>query len=162
VRARLRTAGTVLRLIGFTAVVFLAASAMVAAQTGAPPAAAENVNDAELEQFAQALQGIQVAQQEIQVEMQQIVQESPLGEERFNEIHEVVNTTGNVPDNANDTEIEHYGAVVEELGAIQQNLQLEMATIVEENDMEVERFNAIVMAIQQDEQIWNRVQEMMN
>ena len=142
--------------------ILFAVSAVAMAQTGAPPAAAENVDDAELEQFARALQGIQVAQQEIQLEMQQVVQGSPLGEERFNEIHEVVNTTGNVPDNANDAEVEQYSAVVEELGTIQQDLQLEMASIVEDNEMEVERFNAIVMAIQQDEQIWNRVQDLMN
>ncbi|TVR74019.1 MAG: DUF4168 domain-containing protein, partial [Spirochaetaceae bacterium] len=115
-----------------------------------------------LEQFAQALQTIQEAQQDVQMEMQEIVHGSVLGEERFNEIHETVNTTGEMPGNVDESEAQNYNTIVQELSTVQQDLQIEMATIVEDSGMEVERFNSIVMAIQQDEELWQRIQEIMN
>ena len=145
-----------------TAVFSVMAMVTVSAQTGQPPTPAQNVDDSEIEQFAEALQAIQVAQQQVQEDMQDIVQESTLGEERFNEIHETVNTTGDVPGNADEAEVQDYNMIVQELSEIQQNLQMEMATIVQDTGMDVERFNAIVMAIQQDESMWERVQDYMN
>lgn len=126
------------------------------------PAPASEVSGAEVEQFAQALQGIQGAQEEVQQDMERIVGGSSLGEERFGEIHDAVNTTGDVPGDASEGEVESYSAIVQELSAIQQDLQMQMASIVEDHGLDVERFNAIVMAIQQDEQLWERVQASMN
>lgn len=137
-------------------------SGLAFAQTGQPPAPAEDVGEAELEQFAQALQTIQEAQQDVQMEMQEIVHGSALGEERFNEIHETVNTTGEMPGNVDESEAQNYNTIVQELSTVQQDLQIEMATIVEDSGMDVERFNSIVMAIQQDEGLWQRIQEIMN
>lgn len=153
------------KILATTVVLLLAGGVMVSAQTGDPgqaPAPATNVDNVELEQFAEALQGIQTAQEEVQQEMQEVVEASPLGQDRFNEIHEVVNTTGDVPGDVDDTEVESYSAIVQELSGIQQDLQMQMATIVEENGMDVERFNSIVMAVQQDEEMWQRVQQAMN
>lgn len=144
------------------AILLLLAAVAVSAQTRQPPAPAESVDDVELEQFAEALQAIQVAQQQVQMDMQEAVQGSTMGEERFNEIHESVNTSGEVPGDADEAEIQDYQVIVQELSEIQQDLQMEMATIVEDAGMEVERFNAIVMAIQQDESLWQRVQEVIN
>ncbi len=144
------------------AVIFaFAGVGLVSAQTGQPPEPAQDVSDAELQQFAVALQSIQDAQQQVQEDMQVIVQDSALGEERFNEIHETVNTTGDMPADANESEMQDYQMVVQELSEVQQDLQMEMATIVEDAGMEVERFNAIVMAIQQDEELWQRIQQLM-
>lgn len=140
----------------------IAMTGLAFGQTGQPPAPAENVDDAELQQFAQALNSIQTAQQEVQIEMQEIVAASPMGEERFNEIHETVNTTGEMPGNANEAETQDYQQIVQELSTVQQDLQVEMATIVQDTGMEVERFNSIVMAIQQDEDLWQRIQQIMN
>lgn len=150
------------KLVLLGAALTLALSGIAFAQTGQPPTPAENVGDAELEQFAQALQTIQGAQQDAQMEMQEIVQSSALGQERFNEIHETVNTTGEMPANVGDSEAQDYSVIVEELSTMQQDLQMEMATIVQDAGMEVERFNAIVMAIQQDEELWQRIQQIMN
>ncbi|WP_076489121.1 DUF4168 domain-containing protein [Alkalispirochaeta americana] len=144
-----------------TVVLALGVVGGISAQTEQPAPAAD-VSGAEIEQFAQALQGIQGAQEEIQQDMQRIVGGSSLGEERFGEIHDSVNTTGDVPGDASEGEVESYSAIVQELSAVQQDLQMQMASIVEEQGLDVERFNAIVMAIQQDEQLWERVQGSMN
>lgn len=149
-------------LLIMVSVLILALSGVAVAQTGQPPAPAEDVAEQELEQFAQALQSIQAAQQDVQLEMQEIIRASTLGEERFSEIHETVNSTGDMPGNARESEAEDYSTIVQELSVVQQDLQVEMASIVQDSGMEVERFNSIVMAIQQDEELWGRIQQIMN
>lgn len=121
---------------------------------------ATDVSDQELESFVSALQEVQAVQQEMATESQESVQGSDMGEERFQELYQA-RQSGSEPANAaTDAENQEFEELMADIQAIQQESNEAMVEAVEDEGLEVQRFNEIAQAVQQDQSLMQRMQEM--
>ena len=153
-----------------TAVIALALVGMPAlAQQQMPqqPEAPEvDVDDAELEQFAEALVDVQIAQQDAQMEVQGIIEGSDLDMQRFQEIYQqemapAMGAEGEAPEvEASDEEQAEYDRVLEEVESVEMESMEEMEDLVEDRGMNVERFNELAQGVPQDPELAQELNEM--
>lgn len=137
------------------AVVAMATPVFAQNQSGSP-----DVTDQELESFVAALQEVQTVQQQMATQSQESVQSSEMGEERFQELYQA-RQSGSEPDNAaTDAENEEFEQLMAEIQGIQQDSNEAMVEAVEEEGLGVQRFNEIAQAVQQDQSLMQRMQEM--
>ena len=116
-------------------------------------------SDEEIAAFADALVKVEEIQQNMQSNFDSIIQEGKMESQRFQELHQhYTQTQGEFPDDATDQEKEDFNAIFEELSNAEQEVQQQMVTAVEEAGLDVETFNQIVMAAQQDPELWEKVQ----
>ncbi|MFW5695714.1 MAG: DUF4168 domain-containing protein [Alkalispirochaeta sp.] len=135
-------------------------SAPVFAQMQSQDAPATDVSDQELESFVAALEEVQEVQQDMATESQESVQGSDMGEERFQELYQA-RQSGSEPANAaSDAEDEEFDELMEDIQAIQEESNAAMVEAVEDEGLDVQRFNEIAQAIQQDQSLMQRMQEM--
>lgn len=118
-----------------------------------------NVTDAELEKFAEAYQGIQVANQDAQKKMIAVVEGEDLEIGTFNEIHQARMQNQQVE--ATDEDLERHARAVEKIEKMQPEIQAEMEEIITDADLTVERYQQIATAMQNDPQLQQRLQEIM-
>lgn len=118
-----------------------------------------NVTDAELEKFATAYQGIQLANQDAQKKMIATVEEQDLDIEKFNEIHQA--RMQNQEIDATKEELEKHAKAVENLDKLQPEIQSQMEQIVTDAGLTVERFEQINQAMQSNPEILQRLQAIM-
>lgn len=119
-----------------------------------------DVSDDELSKFANAYKQVQVLGQQAQQEMATAVQDEGMDIERFNEIHQASMNPQQESDATSD-EMEKHGKVVEKLDKMQGDFQSKLQKAVENQDMDMERFEQISMALQSDTELQQRLQEMM-
>lgn len=118
-----------------------------------------NVTDAELEKFAEAYQGIQVANQDAQKKMIAVVEGEDLEIGTFNEIHQARMQNQQVE--ATDEDLERHARAVEKIEKMQPEIQAEMEEIITDADLTVDRYQQIATAMQNDPQLQQRLQEIM-
>lgn len=147
---------------------FLLAAAMMAgvatfAQTPELPPQQQQqqieVSDAELNKFAQVYQGIQVANQEIQKEMMGVIEEEDLEVPTFNEIHMAKMENQEV--DASPEDLEKYGEAVEKIEVLQVGFQERLEGMIVEEGLTVERYQEIATALQADQELQQRLQEIL-
>ncbi len=109
-----------------------------------------NPNSQEFVDFAEAMRGVQEVQETVNMEIDSIIAQTPLGEERFLEVYQEVQATGNVPEHLDQQEVMVYQEAMNEINEIQMASQEEMVAIVDDAGLSVTRFNEIVMALQED------------
>ncbi|MEX2443936.1 MAG: DUF4168 domain-containing protein [Alkalispirochaeta sp.] len=142
------------------AIVLVAIVVMSAPVFGQMQSQGTDVSDQELESFVAALQEVQEVQQEMATESQESVQSSDMGEERFQELYQA-RQSGSEPANAaTDAENEEFEQLMADIQAIQQESNEAMVEAVEDEGLGVQRFNEIAQAIQQDQSLMQRMQEM--
>lgn len=148
--------GNVLRLaLILVAVVAMVTPVFAQSQSGSP-----EVTDQELESFVAALQEVQEVQQQMATESQESVQSSDMGEARFQELYQA-RQSGSEPANAaTDAENEEFERLMAEIQGIQQDSNQAMVEAVQEEGLEVQRFNEIAQAVQQDQSLMQRMQEL--
>ena len=120
------------------------------------------VSESDLERFAVAIQQIQAIEQQAQAQMIEAIEAQGLTLERFNEIAQSQQDPamqGQVDVSGEEAEI--FNQAVERISGIQQEAQLEMETAVEQEGLNVEEFNLIAQAVQQDPSLQQRVMEML-
>ncbi|MFW5643277.1 MAG: DUF4168 domain-containing protein [Alkalispirochaeta sp.] len=116
----------------------------------------------EFERFVVALAAVQEVQAEINEEIEGTIAESDLGRDRFYEIYETMQSPDpSTQQNLDDSERESYEEIMEVVTEIQSDSQTDMVEAVEDNGLEVTRFNQIVVAIQNDDELQQAVQEQM-
>ncbi|UJH92232.1 DUF4168 domain-containing protein [Antarcticibacterium sp. 1MA-6-2] len=118
------------------------------------------VTDAELEKFAAAYQGIQVANQDAQKKMIAAVEEQDLKIETFNEIHQAKMQNKKVEASKEDQE--KHAKAVETLDKLQPEIQAQMEKIITDAGLTVERFEQINTAMQSNPEILQRLQKIMS
>ncbi len=119
-----------------------------------------NVSEEQLEQFAAALENVQSIRQEMVQDTQGVVADSSLDESRFQELYRA-DQGGPAPSSeATDSEQSEYDQVMQEIQQIQQQSNQEMVEAVEEEGLDVQQFNQIAQAIQQDPELQARLQEL--
>ncbi|MGM0675690.1 MAG: DUF4168 domain-containing protein [Spirochaetota bacterium] len=119
-----------------------------------------SVSEDELESFAAALQEVQVLRQEMAEETQQMVNDSELGQQRFEDIYRSEQGGTELDEEPTDTENEQFEALMSDIQELQQASNEEMVEVVEEEGLSVNRFNEIAQAIQQDPELQQQFQQM--
>lgn len=138
------------------AVMLVITGGPVFAQAGADAA---SVTNEELEQFASAVEQVQTLQQEMASDSQARVADSDMGEARFQELFQA-QQSGSEPENpATDAESQEFDEIIAELQQIQQQSNQRMVEAVQDEGLDVQRFNEIARAVQQDQNLMQRLRE---
>lgn len=119
------------------------------------------VSDQELENFVGAYEVVQEMQQGINQEINQLVEESSLSQNEFQQMYQsqTTNNQAALPD-VSDEKKQSFLELMNEINGKQQTLQQEMVSEIEDFDLTVQRFNNIIAAIQQDSELYEKFQEM--
>jgi hypothetical protein len=141
-------------MIGLAIALFLAPVAIAQSSNG------ESVSDTELENFAAALQDVQEIRQGMAEETQQAVGESPLEQQRFEEIYGARQSGGQQDAGTTEAENRQFEELMSQIQEIQQQSNEEMVQAVEEEGLSVQRFNEIAQAIQQNPELQQEFREM--
>lgn len=116
------------------------------------------VSDAELEQFAQAFQGIRMINQQAQQEMIGIVQEEGMEIQRFNEIQQAAMNPEAAEVEATEAEMEQHQKIATEIEEVQMGFQGQMEESITESGLSMERYQQIATQLQTDAELQERLQ----
>lgn len=130
------------------------------AQPSVTPAKAENVSDAELQQFADAYMAMQKENQQAQQVMAKTIEEEGLELDRFNEIHKA-SMDPNTEIEASEEEIAMHKAAITKLEKLQPEFEAKMKTIIEDSGLSLDRYQALGAAIQADQALQQKLQGIM-
>jgi len=131
-------------------------------QQGEEPAMEVDVSDEELQEFVEVSTVAQEIQMGAQNEMVAIVEEEGLDVETYNLIAEArFNEQSDEDLNVSQEDIEKFESASEAVSELEQKLDEEMTEAIEAEGMDMERFMELNMALQQDPELQQRVQEMM-
>ncbi|MEX0684755.1 MAG: DUF4168 domain-containing protein [Balneolales bacterium] len=123
------------------------------------------LDDQELDVFIEGLVKAQEVQNESQMKMIEKVEDDGLGVDKFNEIHQAMGMamqTGEEPEiEATPEEMASYEALSEEIEQISMEADEEITIAIEEEGMEMPRFQEILAAVQTDPQLQQQIQEKM-
>lgn len=136
---------------------------LAAAGTAAQPEQAEQVSSDELKAFAVVYVEVRVLQTELDERIDEVLESSDLTRSRFYEVNRAAQDS-QVPDEASgvsEEEFDEYRDALEELLAVQNELQQRMTAAVREEDLSVERFNEIIDAVQNDPHLQTRAEATM-
>ncbi len=148
--------------------VFLAIFALFAvpaeAQFQQPPQDAApqiEVSDEELQVFVDASMNAQSVQAESQQEMVAIVDEEGIDVQTYNEIMQARQMGQSEEElDVSREDLENFESAYEKIEEVEQKMEQDLTEAIEEEGMEMERFQEINMAIQQDPELQQRVQQM--
>ncbi len=138
--------------------VFFIGSTFLFGQFEPQQAEPATVSDDELKLFAAAFIEVQEIDHQAQEEMMGAVEGSGLTVDRYNEIQQ----SQHMPDqdaNATEEEMESYEKANENIGAIQASAQQEMIEKIEDEGLSINRYQEIMMAVQNDMQLQEKLQE---
>lgn len=123
-----------------------------------------DVSDEELEEFFDAAMLAQEIQVGYQEQMQGIVENGGLDMEMFNQLMQAEQMGQTAEDvGASDQDQENYEQIMSELDALQEEMEAEIdqAFADEGMNMNMDRFMEINMAVEQDPELQQRLQQMM-
>ncbi|MGF1480680.1 MAG: DUF4168 domain-containing protein [Cyanophyceae cyanobacterium] len=162
--------------LGSLALVLLSGGAVAQAQTTEPSSepttepspeapvqetTPTEVSSEELEQFATAMEQMQVIRQDYEGQMVQAVESEGLSKERFIEISQVQRDPEAQPaSEISQEEQESFENAVARLVELQQEAKDKMKEAVQSQGLEVSRFNEILAAVKQDPNLQQEVQQM--
>ena len=124
------------------------------------------VADGELEDFAEALVDVQLAQRDAQAQVQSIIEDSDLNMQRFQEIYQqeaapaMGGQGGEGEIDTTDEEQAEYDRVVEEVESVETESVSEMEGLVEDHGISVERFNELARGIPRDQELAQQLSQM--
>lgn len=147
-------------LLAGLALTLLVPVATVTAQQAPPPGGAVEVRDSELEQFADALEEVHTIQQDMAAETEELVADSSMDQERFQQLLQASQGGAQAGDAPSEAEQQEFTELVQAIQTIQQESNEAMVTAVEEQDMDVQRYNQIAQALQQDQELMQRLQNL--
>lgn len=120
------------------------------------------VSDEELELFTEVSMVAQEIQRESQQEMLAIVDEEGLDVQTYNVIAEArFNEQSDDQIDVSAEDLEKFEKASEKVEVVQKEVEGEMVKAIEAEGMDMDRFMEINMAMQQDEELQQRVQQMM-
>ncbi len=123
------------------------------------------VSQEELQQFASVIPQLQQIGQSSQERSVQIIEQSPLTIERFQELSGAPQSPGAEPSPpappANAEEEQTYNQVASEIQSIQEETLAQQEEVVRAGGLDPNRFNEILVAIQQDPGLQRQLQQLM-
>ena len=117
--------------------------------------------DEELEKFAGAVMQVMTIQQEGQGEMIGIIEEHGMTVERFNEIMMQAQEMPLEQVEATEEEKETYLEVIEKIDEIQIGLEEELVEAIEEEGLNIEKYEEIMQEYQQNPELQQLIQQML-
>ena len=122
---------------------------------------AKDISQEELEKFANAVEQIQTIQQESQQQMAQAVESTGLSEQRYKQIGKAQqNPNAEGTSEVSDQEMQKFQQAQSKLAEIQKQSQSKMEQAVKDVGLEVQQFNRIFAAIQQNPELLKKVRQM--
>ncbi len=148
---------------GLTAVVFAFFAVPAEAQFQQPPQDAApqiEVSDEELQDFVDASMNAQTVQAQFQQQMVEIVDEEGIDVETYNDIMRAQQMGSAEEDlDVSAEDIDNFENAFEQIQEVEQEMEVDIHNAIEEEGIEVERFQEINMAIQQDPELQQRIQQ---
>ncbi|MCM4165568.1 MULTISPECIES: DUF4168 domain-containing protein [unclassified Arenibacter] len=141
----------------FCALIF--AGSIAISQTQEPTQQQISVPDAELQLFAKAYQGIQVAQQDAQRKMIAVLEEQEIEIDVFNEIQQA--KLQNQEIEAAQSDVQKHAKAVEKIEKMQPEIQSKMEKIITDTNLAVEKYEQIAGALQSNPDLVKRLQKLM-
>lgn len=127
-----------------------------------PPSLELEVSDDELMKFVEVSSVAQEVQMESQTEMVGVVEDEGLDVDTYNQIAEAQQSGQSDEElDVSAEDQEKFERATEAIAEIGQEMEGKMAAAIEEEGMEMERFMEINMALQQDQNLQQRIQQMM-
>ena len=120
----------------------------------------QEVSDKDLEMFVEIYKIIQEENEKLQQEMMGVVEEGGMTVERFNEVYQAQMQ----PDSGADIskkEQEQMQEIMAEIQTAQVAFQEKVAEIIEENGMSLEKYEAVFMELQQNQELQMKFGELM-
>lgn len=126
------------------------------------PAPDVNLSESELETFTDAIVSAQEVQMKSQQGMMNIIEDEGLNVDTYNKIAQATQR-GQSPEQAgvSEEDIKKYKSVNEDIKKAQSKADQKMSKAIEDAGMEMERFQKINRAIQQDSELQKRVMQKM-
>lgn len=139
----------------------LLAGSIAISQTQEPSQQQQQVTvpDSELQMFAKAYQGIQVAQQDAQRKMIAVLEEEELEIETFNKIHQAKMQNQEVE--APQADVQKHAKAAEKIEKMQPAIQAEMEKIIVDANLTVEKYEQIAGALRSNPDLMKRLQKLM-
>ena len=125
-------------------------------------AKADTVTDAELENFVEATKEVQMMRQELQLEMQNMIKDEGMEVQRFQKImqsQQNPQAAGNVEVTEEEQEI--INKIQPKLQEMGQKAQQEQISVIEDNDLTLQRYQQIAQTIRSNPAMMQKVQKMM-
>ena len=147
-------------LSSFTFIIFLSAQMAFAQQMQQPkPASPDEVSDEELSMFAQTLNKLEPLQQELQNDIEELVKSENMEMQRFQEIM-VAMQNPQMSDQAEitDEEQEKIGKMQPKLVELQMGAQEKMVNVIEDNGLQLQRYQELMLGVQQHQELATRLQ----
>lgn len=117
-----------------------------------------DVSDGEINQFASVFVELQSMNQGVQQEMMSAVEEEGIEVQRFNQIMQAQQDP-NKEVEANEEELQNFAKASQAVEQIQAKVQKEMEKVITENDLTVQRYQQIMMAVRSDTELQQRLQQ---
>lgn len=119
----------------------------------------EDVSDEELTQFVQTIADIEPIQMEAQAEIEGVVAEEEMDFERFQQLMMAMQNPQMADQvEMSDEEQQKIESIQPKLTEIQMEAEEEIIAKIEDNGLNVDRYQAIMMGAQQDQQLMQRLQ----
>ncbi|MDH6100554.1 DUF4168 domain-containing protein [Anabaenopsis sp. FSS-46] len=119
------------------------------------------VSPEELQKFASILPRLQEIAETGQQRSLQIIEQSPLSVERFQELSQAQQTPGTQPSSpATQEEQQSFDQVAAQVQSIQEETVLQQQEAVQAGGLELNRFNEIFIAVQQDPALQQQLQQL--
>lgn len=134
-----------------------------APQQQMPPMQQQNqidVSDEELQQFASAIQQVQVVSQTLQGEMIAEVEKAGFDVEKYNEIQQAFQTQTQ-EEVASEEELAQFEKATEKIMEIQTRGQKKMENAIVKSGMSIERYQQLSQAIQSSQSLQEKLQQYM-
>ncbi len=129
---------------------------------GQEPASPIEVSDDELEEFVDVAIGTLEIQQQTEMQYPGIIQEAGLSIELFQEISQAEQMGGTLDDlDVSESDLEAFDAAIDDIQQLNEEAQEQVIAHVESEDMELDRYEEIAMALQQDQELMEKVQSML-
>lgn len=120
----------------------------------------QEVSDTELTQFADAYVQVQQQNQEAQMAMVKLIENEGLEVERFSMIQQA-SMDPSQPVDATEEEIQKHDAVIEKIEELQPDFEKRAIESIESTGISFERFQTLAAAIQQDQSLQERLQNIL-
>jgi len=117
-----------------------------------------DVSDGEINQFASVFVELQSMNQGVQQEMMSAVEEEGIEVQRFNQIMQAQQDPNREVD-ANEEELQNFAKASQAVEQIQAKVQKEMEKVITKNDLTVQRYQQIMMAVRTDTELQQRLQQ---
>lgn len=121
-----------------------------------------DVTDQELMEFGETLISLQQMQANANNEIQEIVQNSELSEERLNEILALQQEESEEEESVSAEEMNEYQETIKAVAEVHQYTEVKMVETVNEKGFEVEEFNQFSRQVQEDPVLMSRLETLLS